>query len=212
VDTATLTAPAATAPNGQQPGVVFAHRYAWVEYPWIDPDDEGLVDPDDRAFLPNPDYKGFRVQVLTNPTGAEEIAERQARMATLAGARADRAPDDASATEKIRAFVEFVAAQERKDELEGRYLQAIAYRVRAWNALSADEEGNVVPIPAPGEAPDNWQAFRAIPSDLLAWVCETVRTIHLPKPMPIRSSSPAGTTAAPTPLRTREGPPEPESE
>lgn len=178
-----LDVPAYTAPNGARPGVVFAHRWVWVDYPEPDPE----ADEDEGGWRPSPDYRGFRVQVLANPMGGEELDERQARIALLNGIRG-----------KEPAITE--------DE----YLQRVAWRVRAWNALSADDDGNVVPIPAPGEAPDNWRAFRAIPSDLMAWVCETVRTIHLPKSRTTTNLRPVGTTDAPAPPRDR--PPAPETE
>lgn len=177
----TMTAPAATTPNGARPGVVFAHRWVWVDYPAPDPDDD--ADADDEAWQPNPDYQGFRALILKNPNGQEEIDERQA----------------------------FVALAKR-DITEDEYLEGIAWRVREWNALSGDDDGNVVPIPAPGEHPGNWPAWRAIPSDLCAWLVQEVRGANRPKSRTTPSSRRAGTTAAPTPLRPRDTPPEPETE
>lgn len=173
-----LTAPAATAPNGYHEGVIFAHRYEWVELPWPDDLGEGEErDPDDVRVK----YAGFAARILKNPMGGEEVAERQAWIDLL-----------------NRAIT------------EDAYLESIAWRVKAWNALSGDEDGNVVPIPAPGEMPGNWQAFRAIPSDLCAWLVNEVRTANHPKSRTTPNSPPAGTTDGPP--QPREGPPAPETE
>lgn len=114
-----------------------------------------------------PDYSGFRAKILKNPNASEVRAEAQAFLDWINPQKKGSGPDD--------------------------YYPVIAYRVIAWEFERMDDDGEIVAVPAPGEQPNNWQAFLLMPPDLAGWLIRQVRTAHLPKattqPLP-----PAGTT------------------
>jgi hypothetical protein len=56
-----------------------------------------------------------------------------------------------------------------------------APRIIAWNAMAAGEDGEPVPIPAPGEYPDNpdqWRAVYTLEPTLVAFCQITLQTAH----------------------------------
>lgn len=73
------------------------------------------------------------------------------------------------------------------------YYQVIAGRVNAWEYEAENEAGEIVPVPAPGEGDDNWQAFLLLEPELAGWLLKQIRAAHLPKAM-MNGSSPAGST------------------
>ncbi len=107
-----------------------------------------------------PAYAGpppFRAQVMANPTYGEERAEQK------------------------------LWANVTTPEGEEAWLQHVAHRVRAWNALAEGEDGAVVRIPAPGES--SWEAFYAIERTLLAWLMVKVHFLPLGKHRSTSASS-----------------------
>jgi hypothetical protein len=121
------------------------------------------------------DYSGFRARILRNPTARQVRAETQAFIDWLDQAKPDAGPDE--------------------------YYQTIADRVIAWEYELPNAAGEWEAVPAPGEAPDNWQAFLLLPPELAGWLIRQVRTAHLPKAT-TPASPPAGTTEPASPNGT----------
>jgi hypothetical protein len=118
------------------------------------------------------DYTGFRAKILRNPTASEVRAEN-------------------------KAFLDWINPKKPMNSADD-YYPAIASRVVAWEYEMPDENGDWVAVPAPGEQPDNWQAFLLLPPDLAGWLIRQVRTAHLPK-VTTPPSMPVGSTEPPSP-------------
>lgn len=102
----------------------------------------------------DPDYTGFRARILANPTAGDVHGELEMRRSVL------------------------------KQEITGDdYLQFLAPRVVEWDYRLEDVNGEIVDVPAPGENPDNWQAFRLLELSLHVWLCDQIRNVHVPKGM-----------------------------
>jgi hypothetical protein len=156
-------------------GFLFAPEWVWVAYPALELVGDDLGD--------DPQYHGFRVEVLASLTGYKAREHDVALRAYLAETRAAAADDDGPGI--------FAA--------EDRYLAALAWRVRAWNFRESNVAGEVVAVPAPGEGgPEGYQAFYLLPTALREWTVRVVREAVRPK-RTIPRSSPAGSTDGPTP-------------
>lgn len=96
-------------------GFVYRRRYTWVDYP--------EAGADDAPASHQPDYVGFRVELLANPIGGEINDEQQRWKALMAG----KAPIE-------------------------DYLENMGFRVRAWNYRAEDlASGEIAEVPAPAE-------------------------------------------------------------
>lgn len=155
-------------PNGTATGFVYRRRLERVHYP------ESSEAYAEAGFDPghwNPDGVGFSARVIASITGVEERAELKSRLALF---------------------------QHPTDQTRQDYFREIAWRVPEWDYTDETRDGQIVAVPAPGEGPDNWEAFDLLPTGVGAWLVETVRTIHLPKRKPWTRS----TTATPIPDST----------
>jgi hypothetical protein len=142
---------------------VFTPQWSWVTYPALDLLGENSDD--------DPAFHGFAVEVL----------------ATLDGWKA-REHDVA-----LRAFVEGSKRYAERNDLEilnraeEAYLDAIAWRVRAWNFRAENTAGEVVEVPPPGEA--GYEAFFILPTSLRTWTVSVIREAVRPKGTIQRSSN-----------------------
>lgn len=103
----------------------------------------------------DPDYSGFRARILANPTAGDVNHESE-----LFGQ---------------------IARNMRDQSLVDAYAEALAERVPEWEYAEEDENGDVVPVPAPGEGAGNWQAFYLLDPGLFWWLIGQIRGAHLPK-------------------------------
>lgn len=130
----------------------------------------------------NEEYDGFRVKVRTNPSMAE-----------------------------LRHEQELYTAISTEEDGEADYLKEIASRVIEWDFSTEDIDGVVQPVPAPGQHPDNWQAFYILPVELLQWVILAIRTAHVPKARTaiqgISSDAPGDTVSPKAETTPTENPP-----
>ncbi len=101
----------------------------------------------------NPAYVGFWVDVRINADGRMERHTRQLRR---------KAGTD--------------------DGLD-EWCRYNAPRIAAWGFQTPNADGETVDVPAPGEMPDNWEAFLLLPLDLLGWVMDIIQVAHLQKLM-----------------------------
>lgn len=142
-------------------GFVYRRRYRWVDYP--------EAGADDAPVSHQPDYVGFRVEILANPTGGE-VEDEAARWRDVLKGKVPMSD----------------------------YLESVAYRVRAWNYQAEDlASGEIADVPAP--AAGEWRTFHTLPNDLMFWVVVQARQAHLPKAMTKPRTGDAGTTATATP-------------
>jgi hypothetical protein len=161
----------------------YRRRYEWVKFP------EG----DDW----NPDYAGFRAKVLVNPSGSELHEET----------RLFHASDGVKQDEGLTAEQLTAATRAAQDE----YFQYVADRVPEWEYEAETVNGEILPVPAPGEHEGNWQAFYLLEWPLCIWLRNMIHYAHLPKVRAMLagevSVNGAGSTdstpTTPTPLRPK---------
>jgi hypothetical protein len=146
-----------TTPNGVATGYTYRPSYVWVDYPTEPPEPIKQPETDEEDGAP-------KEPIYPYPYDAAYQGFR---------------------FELLENPIYGQLRLERKALMkpEEEYFQVIAKRVRRWNALAAGDDGEVVPIPAPGETddPQAWEAFLAIEYELLRWVLHVVRTGHHPK-------------------------------
>jgi len=144
------------------------------------------------------EYTPFWASIIANPSGHGERAMLTAYRQYLNAMR----PQVDEEGHVVR-----LADPEAMEAARDAYYQQLAWRVTAWGfadeQIGEDGEPRIVPVPAPAEHPDNWQAFLLLPPHLCQWLTEVIRTIHLPKRTLSPPATPTGTT---TPTTT---PPDP---
>lgn len=131
---------------------------------------------EDDVLIPDPDYAGFRVRVLANPMGAQVRDEQKQWAAWQAG-----------------------------EISEADYLASITHRISEWNLSQEDDDGNVIPVPCPGDADENLGAWYLLGPTVMYWLVGQIRTMHFPKARaatPSTRSESAGTTDTPIPQST----------
>lgn len=168
---------------------LFEPQWVWVPYPSFNLAGEDLAD-DER-------FHGFAVEVLANLSGYQARAHDVALRAYLAViARISEADPELKPTGL------------ELDEAEDRYLENIAWRVRAWNWRERNIAGEVVKVPPPAEA--GFEAFYVIPPELRTWTIRVLRAAARPKAT-IPRSSPAGSSDTITLTTMPQGPTPPSS-
>lgn len=133
-------------------GMVYRRRYKVVEYPaTLDEWVAGGYRPE--AW--DEDFAGtFWAKILANPNGHEVRLESKLRNEFLT------APTEAN---------------------REAYRRELAARVPAWGYATEGESGEIVPVSAPGEHPDNWEAFDLLPVMVASWLSNEIQSAHLPK-------------------------------
>jgi hypothetical protein len=147
--------------------MVYRRRFKRIEYPASREEWEA------GGYRPeawDEDFAGtFWVKVLANPNGAEERMELKLR-------------------------VEFLSNS--TDDTREAYRRELAWRVPEWNYATENDDGEIVPVAAPGASPDNWNAFELLPSMVASWLTSEIQNAHRPKATTPTSGQP-GTPDSP---------------
>lgn len=96
-------------------------------------------------------------------------------------------PTGGEVNHELEMFRSVLSNQATMDE----YNQAIAERVIDWEYENDGER-----VPAPGESPDNWEAFYLLEPQLAGWLVNQIRTAHRPKATTRASSNATSTDSA----------------
>jgi hypothetical protein len=120
---------------------------------------------------------GFWAKVLANPNGADERMEVKLRF-------------------------EFLTKP--TDENREAYRRELAWRVSEWNLETENSDGEVVAVGAPGENPDNWEAFELLPPLVASWLTNEIQIAHRPKAITPPSGQPGAPDSPSVPEPTQE--------